>query len=119
MHHEAAEMAQEVAGGACPHDLLHAQEDLSSIVCHQQAKVDFSGQGFLASMNRSGRRPKSEHAIQRHSLDSVDNALNQRAESACSMSGTARPWATPRMTAFVFAPRKPCNSPRIAVVWSA
>ena len=26
---------------------------LSSIVCHQQAKVEFLGQGFLASMNRS------------------------------------------------------------------
>ena len=26
---------------------------LSSMVCHQQAKVEFSGQGFLALMNRS------------------------------------------------------------------
>ena len=28
-------------------------------------------------------------------------------------------WATPWMTAFVFAPKKTCNRPRIAVVWSA
>ena len=26
MHHEAVEIAREVAGGACPRDLLHAQE---------------------------------------------------------------------------------------------
>ena len=31
----------------------------------------------------------------------MDNALDQRADSACSMSGTAPPWATPRrVTAF-------------------
>ena len=35
------------------------------------------------------------------------------------MSRTAPPWATPRMTAFVFAHKKQCNRPRIAVVWSA
>ena len=26
VHHEAAEMAREVAGGVCPRDLFHAQE---------------------------------------------------------------------------------------------
>ena len=35
------------------------------------------------------------------------------------VQGTAPPWATPRVTAFVFAPKKPCNRPQIDVVWSA
>ena len=98
VHHEAVEMAREVAGGACPRDLLHAQEYPVFDGLPPTSEGGILGQGFLASMNRSGRRPKSEHAIQRNSLDSMDNDLNQRADSACSMSGTASPWATQEST---------------------
>ena len=98
MHHEAAEMAREVVGGACPQDLLHAQE---YPVLNGLPPI---GEGAILGPGLLGLdEPKSEHAIQRNSLDSMDNAFNQRVDSACSMSGTALSWATPRMTAFVFA----------------
>ena len=49
----------------------------------------------------------------------MDNSLNHRAVSACSVSWTAPPWGTPRMIALVLTPRKACSCPRIAVVRSA
>ena len=87
---------------------------LSSMVCHQQAKVEFSGQGFLDSMNQNRSTQFNASALTPWTTPST-NARNLRVHCR----GRHPCGDTPRMTAFVFAPRKPCNRPRIAVVWSA
>ena len=99
----AVEVAREVAGGGRPRDLLRAQEHPVLNGLPPIGEGGILGPGLLCPDEPVVKKTKSEHAIQRNSL----------------VSGRAPLWATPRMTALVFAPWKPCNRPRIAAVWSA
>ena len=105
----------------CVDVLVHAtssthKSTLSSIVCHQQARVEFSGHNFLAHVNLSWRRWRSEHATQRNCLDPMDNTFNHNPVSSSPTSRIALPWATPRMIASAFTPRNPWSCRALGVI---